>query len=130
MKPIKRNKPKSKSQTERISHNDKRLQNLANQALRKADQHKDKLSGVWVDLKVLIRLLKAWSNRKYRVVPWKSILTVTAALLYFMNPFDLIPDFLLFGFLDDALVIAKVLSSLKEDLAQFIIWEKTIEVGP
>ncbi len=119
---------KVKTQASEIARDDRRLHELAQNALKKAHQHRDKMPGFWIDLKILIRLIKAWASREYRVIPWKSLITIIGALLYFVNPLDLLPDFLLFGFIDDAIVIAKVLSSLKEDLGNFLLWEKTIEI--
>lgn len=113
-----------------IAQDDKKLHKLAQEALHKAHRHREKIPGFWIDLKVLVRLVKAWARREYRVMPWKSLLAIVGAILYFLNPFDLVPDFLLFGFLDDAFVIAKVIGALKGDLDRFLAWEKTIEVLP
>ena len=49
---------------------------------------------------------------------------MTAALIYFLNPFDLIPDFLpTLGLVDDATLVALVVASISEDLARFREWE-------
>jgi uncharacterized membrane protein YkvA (DUF1232 family) len=47
-----------------------------------------------------------------------------AAVIYFLNPLDLIPDFIPgIGYLDDATVIAFVFSSIRKDLLKFLDWE-------
>ncbi len=66
-------------------------------------------------------MLKAYFSGNYKKLPWTTIVSAVAALLYFINPFDAIPDFILgFGMIDDATVIAFCLRSIKQDLDQFI----------
>ncbi len=73
----------------------------------------------------IIRLVRAYVNRQYRVVPWQTVILAVAALLYFINPFDAIADFLpLVGFFDDAAVLTAVLASINHDLNEFLDWEK------
>jgi uncharacterized membrane protein YkvA (DUF1232 family) len=48
------------------------------------------------------------------------------ALVYFLSPFDLIPDFLgIFGFADDLSVILAVYTKVKDEIEQFLDWERT-----
>ena len=68
---------------------------------------------------LLFTLLKDWWNGTYEI-PWTSVAAITAALLYFINPFDLIPDFIpLAGFLDDAVVVALCLKMVQTDLRKY-----------
>ena len=97
---------------------------IAGRALRKARQHGTRLKGVLDDLLVLIRLLRAWANGGYRAVPWRTLVVASAAVLYFVNPLDVIPDQLPgIGYLDDASVIAAVATLLRDDLRRFARWE-------
>lgn len=49
---------------------------------------------------------------------------VCAALLYFVMPFDAVPDFLAgFGLADDAAVLAWVLHSFGAEVGGFLAWE-------
>jgi len=74
----------------------------------------------------IVRLVRAYVNREYRVVPWQTVVLSVAALIYFVNPFDAIADFLpLVGFFDDAAVLTAVLASINHDLNAFLDWEKT-----
>jgi uncharacterized membrane protein YkvA (DUF1232 family) len=76
--------------------------------------------------KTFLRLLKAWALRDYRDVSWNSILMLTAAVVYFINPLDAIPDMApVIGFLDDIGVIAFVLNSIGADIKRFEEWEKS-----
>ena len=67
-------------------------------------------------------MVQAWFKGDYRAVPWKSLTGAIAALLYFVNPLDLLPDVILFGLVDDALVVGFVLSSCKSDIDAFARW--------
>ena len=95
-------------------------------AMKKAKRRRGRLSEVWEDLMALLRLIGSWVNGSYREVPWESIIWAIAAVIYLLNPFDLIPDFIpVVGFLDDAAVIAWVIKLIKGDLDDFKAWEKT-----
>jgi uncharacterized membrane protein YkvA (DUF1232 family) len=45
-------------------------------------------------VKIFIRMIRAYVEGEYREVPWKSMLIIFAGLIYFVNPFDLVPDFI------------------------------------
>ena len=55
---------------------------------------------------------------------WESLLLIVAAIIYFVSPVDAIPDVLPVGLLDDAVVIAFVIGVVKEELDDFMEWEK------
>jgi uncharacterized membrane protein YkvA (DUF1232 family) len=75
---------------------------------------------------VLGRLLRAYAQGEYRTIPWKSLLLIVAAVLYFINPIDLVPDLLpLVGLTDDFGVLFMVYRSLNADIEQFLEWEKS-----
>tara|TARA_B100000700_G_scaffold71271_1_gene79289 strand:+ start:56895 stop:57332 length:438 start_codon:yes stop_codon:yes gene_type:complete len=72
------------------------------------------------DLKLSINLIKDWFNGSYKKVPKKTIISLIAALVYFINPFDLIPDFIInFGFLDDISVLYFVFQKYYKDLEDY-----------
>jgi uncharacterized membrane protein YkvA (DUF1232 family) len=75
---------------------------------------------------VLGRLIKAYALGNYRQVEWKTILYILAALIYFINPIDLIPDMLpITGFSDDLGVLLWVYNSLSSEIDKFLTWEKS-----
>lgn len=77
------------------------------------------------DLKLLIRLVRAWANGSYKDVPVATIILAVAAIIYFVSPVDFIPDWIpVFGYSDDALVVAFVISAIRGDLEKFRGWEK------
>jgi uncharacterized membrane protein YkvA (DUF1232 family) len=70
--------------------------------------------------------VRAWFAKEYREVPWQTIAIALGAIIYFVNPFDAIPDFIPgIGYLDDALVIGVTVKSIKTALDAFRIWEKS-----
>jgi uncharacterized membrane protein YkvA (DUF1232 family) len=84
--------------------------------------------GLSVKMKAATRLVKLTVRREYRDVPWKSIVLITAGLIYFVSPADAIPDIIpLLGFTDDAAILAAILSSVSSDLDSFLEWEKSHE---
>lgn len=75
-------------------------------------------------LETAIRLLQAYARGDYRQIPYRSLLALTAGLVYFVSPFDAIPDFLVtIGFLDDLAVLTLVLRQIRHDLDAFRAWE-------
>ena len=78
------------------------------------------------DLVVLVRLVKAWVTGKYSKTPWQTLVLVVATILYFVNPFDVIPDFIpVIGYVDDATMIATGIQSIRGDLKDFTRWERS-----
>jgi len=72
------------------------------------------------------RLLRAYTQGEYRTIPWKSLLLIVAALVYFINPIDIIPDLMpVVGFTDDFAVLYLVYKSVGEDIEKFLLWEKS-----
>jgi len=101
---------------------------LAERVFQKSREHRNQLLQVWDDLQVLIRLVRSWALGDYRRVPWRTIAAIIAAFLYVLDPLDLIPDWIPgIGFLDDAVVIGLVVSSIRGELARFVEWEDSPE---
>lgn len=78
------------------------------------------------DLKLLFAIVRDYWNGKYREIPYWSIVAIVAALLYVLNPFDLIPDIIpVIGYVDDAAVVAVCLAQVREDLHKYKKWTQT-----
>ena len=83
------------------------------------------LSEVKEQLQRLIALLKAYVSGEYREVSTQTMVTVAAAIVYFVVPFDGIPDFLFgWGLVDDAAVISYVVAQLSSELEAFAVWQE------
>ncbi|MCI0555993.1 MAG: DUF1232 domain-containing protein, partial [Anaerolineae bacterium] len=79
----------------------------------------------WDKLSALFRLVKAYLNGEYTKVPWESLVLAVGAIIYFLSPLDLIPDFIpVIGFSDDLAIIIMVYMSLQPILADFLASEK------
>ena len=75
---------------------------------------------------VLGRLIKAYALGQYREVPWKTILLIVAAIIYFVNPLDLVPDIIpLSGLTDDFAVLVWVYNTVSNEIEKFLVWEKS-----
>ena len=69
--------------------------------------------------RLFFRMITAWWDNPSRV-PWRTVTALTTSLLYFINPFDLIPDFIpLAGLMDDATMIYLVFALVQDDLLDF-----------
>jgi uncharacterized membrane protein YkvA (DUF1232 family) len=100
-------------------------ENLVQLAREKAAKNLGRLEKIVDDLNSLFRLVKAWASGAYREIPWKAIVSAVAALIYFLNPFDFIPDLIPFsGFLDDVAVVGFVMASIKSEIEKFLAWER------
>ncbi|MDH0894305.1 MULTISPECIES: DUF1232 domain-containing protein [unclassified Pseudomonas] len=75
------------------------------------------------DLKLLQGLCAAWWRGEYRAIGGQALLAVVAALVYFVMPLDLVPDWLLgVGLLDDLAVLAWVLRTWEGELDAYRTW--------
>lgn len=105
-----------------------KLRDLVQKAKRKADAAgaSGPLKDMWQSLLSLIRLLRSYASGQYRNVPAKSLVLIVAGILYFVMPIDVIPDFVIgLGFLDDAAVLAWVVSSVRTVISDFEKWESS-----
>jgi uncharacterized membrane protein YkvA (DUF1232 family) len=106
-----------------IKHPDQ-LRRTLEEALSKMQKHSGAIREILGDLQIIVRLVKAWLAGDYKDISLKSILILIGALLYFINPFDAIPDALpVIGYVDDVGVVAWVLKTLKDEIEKFRSWE-------
>jgi uncharacterized membrane protein YkvA (DUF1232 family) len=116
---------RARRRAEEYAADPKKVSGLLDDAQRKAERNRDRMSEALEGLQNLCRLINAWLHGKYTVVPWRTIVLSLAGIIYFVNPFDFIPDFIpAVGFLDDAGVLAFVLQSIRKDIDRFLDWER------
>ena len=78
----------------------------------------------WPYLMAMIRAIRAYERKEYRDIPESNLLTIIAAIIYFVSPFDVIPDYIpILGHIDDAVVVSLALRSVRADLDAFMAWE-------
>ncbi len=74
--------------------------------------------------KLMVNMLKDYKLGIYRDIPWFTIASIVFALLYVLNPLDIIPDFIPgFGYVDDASVLALALRFIESDLHKYLDWK-------
>lgn len=82
-----------------------------------------RLKLVKADLRLLQELALATVRGQYRQLNPRALLAVVAALLYFLSPLDMIPDWLPgVGLLDDLAVLAWVVRHWQAELDAFKLW--------
>jgi uncharacterized membrane protein YkvA (DUF1232 family) len=119
----------SKKKAEAYVDNVKKTAELLDQAVDKAEKQKGKIEKIWLELNQLFKMLRSWVRGEYKKTPVKTIISIVAGILYFVNPFDLIPDFIIgIGYLDDIAVITFVYNSIKTDIKDFSDWNNETEV--
>lgn len=84
-----------------------------------AEYFKKQFKTFWEDLKTLLSMLKDTARGRYKPQSKKSMVLIVLALLYFLNPMDLIPDLLVGGFIDDAALLAWVVSKVKDEIDNY-----------
>jgi len=74
--------------------------------------------------KLLMAIVRDYKTGAYKKIPRWSVAVIAFALLYVLNPFDIIADFIaIIGFLDDAAVIAVCLLLVEKDLNEYREWK-------
>lgn len=83
-----------------------------------------KLQEISLKLQALIRMIRAYFRKEYDDIPWQTLLLALTAVVYFLNPFDAIPDIIpLLGFTDDIAIITAIFASVSHDIERFLAWE-------
>ena len=94
--------------------------------LKEVNWREVKVSTAKEKFSILGRLVRAYTAGTYRDIPWRTILMILAALLYFINPIDLLPDMLpVTGLTDDFGVLLWVYNTVSKEVDKFLTWEKS-----
>jgi uncharacterized membrane protein YkvA (DUF1232 family) len=74
---------------------------------------------------LLGRMLRAYATGKYQVQSLKFLIILIAAVIYFVNPIDIIPDFVFgIGFTDDLAILTWVFQAAAKEINAFAKWEQ------
>jgi uncharacterized membrane protein YkvA (DUF1232 family) len=118
---------------ERLLRNTHQTIEIVSRGAQKADRHQNALTAVRHELRSLFRMVKGWASGRYRQVPWKTVVLSTGAILYFLDPIDIVPDVIpMLGFIDDIAVLRWVIGGIQADLSKFRDWEESrveVEAG-
>ena len=87
---------------------------------------KEPFAETWPYFQTMLRLVRAYARGSYRGISDSTLVVIIAAIIYVVNPLDVIPDALpALGYLDDATVIALAVRRSRQALEDFMIWETT-----
>ena len=76
------------------------------------------------DIPVMVNMVKDYIGGYYKRVPKKTIVALSASLIYLVAPCDIIPNYVPgVGYLDDAAVVSYVLNSVKDDVDEYKEWK-------
>jgi uncharacterized membrane protein YkvA (DUF1232 family) len=110
--------------------NPEKTEGLLKKAILKAINNKGALGDAWDNLHLFFDLVQAYSKGEYRNVAPATILTIIGAILYFISPLDVVPDFLVgLGIVDDAAVISFTLKKLSVEVNEFKKWRRSTTKG-
>ncbi len=113
---------KFRPHAERLLGDPAQAERFLSQVESKAQGQEERLRGFWSELKVFLSMLRSYLKGEYREVPYSALLSGLGALAYFVNPFDLIPDFILGGWVDDVMVLGWVFQSLRSEIHRYQSW--------
>ena len=116
---------KARNRAEGYVDRPERLGGLLDAATRKLKKGDSKFfNQFWQQLRAVLRLLRAWWKGDYRQLSRGTIVTLLAAVIYFVMPIDAIPDWIIgIGFLDDAYVLGWAVNAVRKELDAFLEWE-------
>jgi uncharacterized membrane protein YkvA (DUF1232 family) len=110
-----------------FAKNPKALRELFQEAARKTKSiPKAPFADMWGYLQTMLRLIRAYYRGEYRDVRIANLILIIGAIIYVLDPWDLIPDWIPgLGYLDDATVMAFAVQKTRETLDEFTTWETT-----
>ena len=105
--------------------NPSRLSALFDEAAKQAESMpREPFLETWPYFQAMLRLIRAYAAGSYRDVPESTLVVIIAAVVYVVNPLDVIPDAVpALGYLDDATVIALAVRRSRQALDDFMTWE-------
>jgi uncharacterized membrane protein YkvA (DUF1232 family) len=82
------------------------------------------------DFGAMAAMLRDSFKKRYPVTPGWTLFGIAVALVYIINPFDIVPDAIpFFGAIDDAAVAALELALIRRDLRKYRQWRKEQKIN-
>ncbi|AFL85790.1 hypothetical protein Belba_3280 [Belliella baltica DSM 15883] len=110
-----------------IAGEDSKLKELLEKASSRVKSLRDnrKLNKAIEPIKIFKRMISAHRSGSYKLSS-KTLGLLVLGILYFVIPMDIIPDFMPFlGFTDDISVLIAIFNLLKNEVEDFLSWEKS-----
>lgn len=121
---IQRYYPKSAVKIQEVLATTILLDKLATSVYSKLDNYVQKYADIADRIKSLINIAQDWQRGAYRTISYKNISIGVFVLIYFVNPYDFIPDFIPFiGKKDDDFFVKKGLVYLDEEIEKYNSWK-------
>jgi uncharacterized membrane protein YkvA (DUF1232 family) len=116
---------KATTEAESYAKDPQRLRGLLLEAREKINHiPRGPFAETWPYLMAMIRFISAYHQGEYRDISTQNLLVIVAAIIYFISPFDVIPDSVpILGQIDDAMVVRLAMESVRADLDAFMAWE-------
>lgn len=76
-------------------------------------------------VRLLFSLIRDWLSGSYPRTPWYVLCGAAIAVLYVVNPLDLVPDYLpVLGWLDDTVMLFVIWRLVRKDLYYYALWRQ------
>ena len=76
------------------------------------------------NIQTMVNMVRSYLKGNYTKIPKRTILAIVSALIYFLSPIDVVPDWIpLLGQIDDAIVIATCWNLVNKDVEDYRQWK-------
>lgn len=120
---------KQKKKAERLLKNKERTQKVLSKAKWLCDMlcNLPFIGKLFDGVTTLCELIMDYSQGFYNRIPLATVISLLAAIIYFVSPVDLLPDTLPFiGVLDDAAILYGVTMAAKNDIESYKSWKASV----
>jgi uncharacterized membrane protein YkvA (DUF1232 family) len=113
-------------EAEKLLEDYDKMEKMLKRAEKKLDERKKgPIRKLFDNVNYMILLLKDYMKGEYKQIPYGSVILTTAAVLYFVMPFDFVPDFISgLGFVDDLAVVTLAVKQIEADLEKYKDWHE------
>lgn len=116
---------------ERIISNTEKTSKLITEAIDKVNKISNgPVEEVWENLLIFFDLMRDWLKGNYKNIPLGSLIMILASIIYFVSPFDIIPDFIIgLGYVDDLSIISYTFRQIQTDIDKYKVWKSVRDLG-
>jgi uncharacterized membrane protein YkvA (DUF1232 family) len=115
---------KAKNKAQRLMEDPEKAQKVLAKAVKLSNKAKGPFGNAWENIQLMFGIIHDWFSGRYREIPGGSILAILGAIIYFVSPIDMIPDFIpIVGYLDDAFIMGLVIKQIGADLQTYKAWK-------